>query len=303
MCTLFPAEGAVTRRPYRPPCKSSSTPILPMTSQVASPRWQPLPGVERRVLGVLIEKAKTTPDNYPLTLVAACNGCNQKSNRDPQMNLHDEDVQTALDRLRERGVVVLVEGSGRVEKYRHLAYEWFGVNRAELAVMCELLLRGPQTEGQLRGHVHRMEPMADLAALRHILAGLKARGLVLPLTPEGRGHVVAHGLYPAEELAQIRAHYRTLADTTAAGLPSSGATTPAARANVASHQASLREQVQGASIHDLAELENRVASLQAEVTELRAAWQRCQAAIERLCGTLGVDLPWSGAGSAGTERA
>ncbi len=260
-----------------------------MTSQVPSPRWQPLPSLERRVLGVLIEKAKTTPDNYPLTLVALCNGCNQKSNRDPQMNLQDEEVQTALDRLRARGAVVFVEGSGRVEKYRHLAYEWLGVNKAELAVMCELLLRGPQTEGQLRAHVERMEPMADLAALRHILAGLKSRGLVLPLTPEGRGHVIAHALYPAEELAQLRAHYGTVAETTAAGLPTSSGSALAAPADGAS-QASLREQGQAAGSRDLAELASQVAALQAEVTELRAACERCRAAIERLYGALGVEL-------------
>lgn len=262
-----------------------------MTSQVAPPRWQPLPAIERRVLGVLIEKAKTTPDNYPLTLLALCNGCNQKSNRDPQMNLQEEDVLTALDRLRERGAVALVEGAGRVEKYRHLAYEWLGVNKAELAVICELLLRGPQTEGQLRGHVERMEPMADLAALRHILAGLKARNLVLSLTPEGRGHVVAHALYPAEELANLRAQHGTLTNTAALSLPASGAPTPSAQPNVPSHQASLRDQVQQANVHELADLQNRVATLQAEVTELRAAWQRCQAAIERLCADLGVEHP------------
>ncbi|MCL6504419.1 MAG: DUF480 domain-containing protein [Pirellulales bacterium] len=178
-----------------------------MTPEVAAPRWQPLPAIERRVLGVLIEKAKTTPDNYPLSLTALCTGCNQKSNRDPQMHLQDVEVQEALDRLRQGGAVVFIEGSGRVEKYRHLAYEWLGVNKAELAVMCELLLRGPQTEGQLRGNVARMEPLADLAALRQVLAGLKARGLVLPLTPEGRGHVVAHALYPPEELVRLQTQY------------------------------------------------------------------------------------------------
>ena len=93
------------------------------------PRWRPLNSRQRRVLGVLIEKAKTTPDAYPMTLNALVAGCNQKSNRSPQMNLNADDIQQAVDELREMGAIVEVQGSGRVPKYRHQMYEWLGAKR------------------------------------------------------------------------------------------------------------------------------------------------------------------------------
>ncbi len=89
-------------------------------------RWQPLTAVQRRVVGVLVEKAKTTPDAYPLTLNALTNGCNQKSNRHPHMELASEEVERALDELREMGAVTEVQSGGRVAKYRHYLYEWLG---------------------------------------------------------------------------------------------------------------------------------------------------------------------------------
>ncbi len=172
-----------------------------------SARWCPIGPVERRVLGVLIEKAKTTPDNYPMTVAAICAGCNQKSCRFPLMQLEPEDVEEALERLRELGAVGYVEGAGRALRFRHHAYNWFGVNKSELAVLAELLLRGPQTEGQLRAHVSRMEPINDLTQLRPIIKSLKEKGLVISLTPEARGHVVTHTLYLPQEVEKIRAEY------------------------------------------------------------------------------------------------
>ncbi len=104
----------------------------------SSPRWQPLSAIDRRVLGVLAEKAKTTPDIYPMSLNAICTGCNQKSNRDPVMQLEPADVEESLDRLRQLGAVGIIEGYGRVAKYRHYLYEWLGVEKVELSVMTEL---------------------------------------------------------------------------------------------------------------------------------------------------------------------
>jgi uncharacterized protein len=173
----------------------------------AAPRWQPLSAIERRVVGVLAEKAKTTPDAYPMSLNAVCTGCNQKSNRDPLMQLEPDDVEQSLDRLREIGAVGLVEGYGRVAKYRHYLYEWLGVDKVELAVMTELLLRGDQTVGELRGRAARMEPIADLNALRGLLDSLKSKGLMVSLTPEGRGQVVTHALYKPRELEALHAKY------------------------------------------------------------------------------------------------
>jgi uncharacterized protein len=172
-----------------------------------SPRWQPLSAIDRRVLGVLAEKAKTTPDIYPMSLNAISTGCNQKSNREPLMQLEPADVEESLDRLRELGAVGIIEGYGRVAKYRHYLYEWMGVEKVELSVMTELMLRGDQTVGELRGRASRMDPIADLAALKAILDTLKSKGLVISLTPEGRGHVVSHALYKPRELEALKVKY------------------------------------------------------------------------------------------------
>ena len=112
------------------------------TASDDSPKWQKLDRTERRVAGVLVEKAKTTPDNYPLTLNSLLNGANQKSNRFPQMQLDEEHVFDALERLRKIGAIAEVQGDSRAAKFRHLLYDWLGVDKVELAVMAELLLRG-----------------------------------------------------------------------------------------------------------------------------------------------------------------
>jgi uncharacterized protein len=176
-----------------------TTEILPGDQETTTPeaarRWQPLGAAERRVLGVLIEKAKTTPENYPLSLNAIRTGANQKNNRSPLTQYEEEHVEEALESLRKVGAISVIQGSGRVDKYRHLAYEWLGVDKVELAVMAELLLRGAQTVGELRGRAARMEPIKDLGELRPVLDSLNAKGLIVHLTPPGRGAVVTHALY------------------------------------------------------------------------------------------------------------
>jgi uncharacterized protein YceH (UPF0502 family) len=159
---------------------------------------------ERRVLGVLVEKAKTTPDIYPLSLNALVTGCNQKSNRDPVISLTEEEVEETLGPLQQRSLVTRITGS-RVEKWRHNLYEEWQVNKVELAVLAELLLRGPQTEGELRGRAARMEPIADLDALRSVLRPMAERGLIVFLGPEGRrGTLMTHGFHSAEELEALK---------------------------------------------------------------------------------------------------
>jgi len=177
---------------------------IPAGNSHEAKRWQPLESVPRRVLGVLIEKAKTTPENYPLSINALRSGCNQKSNRSPLMQLELEQIEEALENLRQLGAVSQVQGAGRVDRFRHLAYEWLGVEKVELAVMAELLLRGTHTIGELRGRAARMEPIRDLAELRPILEALQAKGLIVYLTPEGRGCIVTHTLYPQRELEKLR---------------------------------------------------------------------------------------------------
>ena len=131
--------------------------------------------VEARVLGCLVEKELTTPEYYPLSLNALTNACNQKSNRDPVMALEDEDVVKALDGLRFKQLAVVSADGGRVPKYRHLLAEKLQLVEPELALICELLVRGPQTVGELRNRGERMHPFADLAAVEEILNELMER--------------------------------------------------------------------------------------------------------------------------------
>jgi uncharacterized protein YceH (UPF0502 family) len=134
-----------------------------------------LSDVEARVLGCLIEKEMTTPEYYPLSLNALTAACNQKSNRDPVMALTEEDVVRALNRMRFNQLTVVSGESSRVAKYRHLLAEKMGLVPAELAVMCELLVRGPQTVGELRTRCERMHPFADLAAVEEVIKELTER--------------------------------------------------------------------------------------------------------------------------------
>jgi uncharacterized protein len=177
------------------------------SSAEAGPKWRPLDRTERRVLGVLIEKAKTTPDNYPLSLNALTNGCNQKSNRFPQMQLEESDVDEAMERLRKMGSTAIIQGDGRVDKYRHLAYDWLGVDKVELAVMAELLLRGAQSIGELRARAARMEPISGMSELRPIIESLRKKKLIILVTPPGRGCILTHALYQDQELAKVRAEH------------------------------------------------------------------------------------------------
>ncbi len=131
--------------------------------------------VEVRVLGALIEKELTTPEYYPLSLNALTNACNQKSNRDPVLVLEETEVVRALDGLRFKGLALQSSEGGRVPKYAHSATGKLHLDPAELAVLCELLLRGPQTLGELRSRCERMHPFADLGAVETVLNELAER--------------------------------------------------------------------------------------------------------------------------------
>src|SRR5262249_29218531 len=171
--------------------------------------WPDLDEQERRVLGVLVEKAKTTPDAYPLSVNALVVGCNQKSNRDPILNLTDLEVEDALARCQKKGLAIKITG-GRVIRWRHNLYEAWHVDKVDLAILAELLLRGPQTEGELRGRASRMEPIDDLDAVRAVLRPLVERNLVVYLTPEDRrGATLTHGFHDPGELAGLRARAGT----------------------------------------------------------------------------------------------
>ncbi len=139
-----------------------------------------LSALEARIVGCLIEKQITTPDQYPLSLNALVNACNQKSNRDPMMGLEESTVQSILDQLVKKHFVVEKSGFGsRVPKYQHrFCNTEFGTLKftaQELAIVCELLLRGAQTPGELRTRASRMAPFTDAGEVEAALEGLRTR--------------------------------------------------------------------------------------------------------------------------------
>ena len=132
--------------------------------------------VEQRVLGALIEKDLATPEYYPLSLNALTNACNQKTNRDPVVAYEDAEVRSALEMLREGGLAAFVSEAGsRVLKFRHRLSDALNLSGGELAVTAVLLLRGPQTVGELRGRTSNLHTFADLEAVQHTLNKLAAR--------------------------------------------------------------------------------------------------------------------------------
>lgn len=152
---------------------------------------------EARVLGCLIEKDITTPDNYPLSLNSLVNACNQKSNRDPVMTLDEEAVLSALDGLHEKNLAGTASGAdSRVTKYEHRAYDTLKLGRREIAVLCELLIRGPQTPGELRGRAERMHKFEDLSDVTSTLHRLMERDpalvAMLPRQPGMKESRYAH---------------------------------------------------------------------------------------------------------------
>jgi uncharacterized protein len=141
---------------------------------------------EQRVLGCLIEKRWTTPDQYPLSLNALRLACNQSTNRDPVTAYDEVTISEAGQRLQRYGLARLASGHGsRAIKYRHLAEDGLGLGREQLAILCVLLLRGPQTPGELKGRSERMAPLATLDEVERVLSELGEHGYVrrLPRRP------------------------------------------------------------------------------------------------------------------------
>jgi len=163
--------------------------------------------VETRVLGCLIEKERTTPDYYPLTLNALTNACNQKSNRDPVLSLEETTVVRGLDGLGRKELVTRIhKADSRIPKYQHTIEKILDLQAPELAVLCELMLRGPQTVGELRGRSSRMHPFASIDEVAVVLAGLaeKAMPLVvqMPRQPGRKERRFAHLLAGVPDLAE-----------------------------------------------------------------------------------------------------
>lgn len=216
-----------------------------------------LSAIEARIIGALIEKQITTPDQYPLSLNALVNACNQKSNREPLMQLDEATVKQAVDGLARRHFVVEKSGFGsRVPKYQQIFCNTeFGSLKftpQETAIVCELLLRGPQTPGELRARVPRMAPLPDPSVIESLLEGLTRRpeGPIVQQLPRETGRRDHRWAQLFEELPAIRA---------AAESPLSPEPEP--KAARLSSEPSLTERV--------ATLEAEVAALRAELAALR----------------------------------
>jgi uncharacterized protein len=162
--------------------------------------------VEARVLGSLIEKETTTPEYYPLSLNALVNACNQKNNREPVLQLHEDEVRQALHRLQDQGLAAAVHDS-RVTKYEHHLQEVFNLTRGETALLCVLLLRGAQTPGELRGRTERMHRFEELSDVMSVLDKLAQRDpalvMALPRQPGSREIRYAHLLSGAPDVSAM----------------------------------------------------------------------------------------------------
>jgi uncharacterized protein YceH (UPF0502 family) len=211
--------------------------------------------IEARVLGVLVEKQLTTPDSYPLSLNSTTVGCNQKSNRDPVTELLDGEVHQALSKLIIKGYAGLVTTAGsRVEKYRHNVRERLSSSDQEVAVLAELLLRGPQQPGEMRARASRMKEIATQEALMALLRGLESKGLAQRHDPPpgSRAEYWSQRLAPAAHPLPSREatlHASPTVVPVAAPAPSGGPVDPLAR---------------------IGALETRVAKLESQLSALAA---------------------------------
>jgi hypothetical protein len=163
---------------------------------------------QRRVLGTLMEKGFTTPDQYPMTLKGATTGCNQKSNRDPITEYSEAEVADALEELRELGLVaeVFTDG-GRTARYRHYMRLRFDFSEAQHAIICELLLRGRQQPGELRTRASRMIRIDSQDHLKTELQGLAEKGFLQASDNlDRRGVEVDHTFYLPSEHMQLKQH-------------------------------------------------------------------------------------------------
>ena len=227
---------------------------------LAAMHFAELTPVEQRVLGCLIEKRWTTPDQYPLSLNGLRLACNQSTNRDPVTNYDEAAVREAAQRLSLYGLARLASGHGsRATKYRHLAEEALGLGREELAVLAVLLLRGPQTPGELKSRSERMAPLASLADVERVLTTLSERDYVRrigrrPGQKEDRFEQLLGG-GAAEDGAAAQVYAEPSAPVPLATHPPAQAPAPA-NAN-----GELAERV--------AALEAEVATLRSELDELR----------------------------------
>jgi uncharacterized protein YceH (UPF0502 family) len=210
--------------------------------------------LETRVLGVLFEKEHTVPDSYPLTLNALVSGCNQKTGRDPILEASDTEVQMALDSLKQHNLVIEAGGS-RVARYSHNIGRVLRLPSQSCALMATLVLRGPQTAGELRTHSERLHRFADISSVEAFLDELAARAggafvVKLPRLPGSREHRWAHTLSGMPDMSVVQSPMAASGDV---------------------------------SLGEVAALKANVARLEAELADMRTL-------LKRVCTELGIAL-------------
>ena len=216
-----------------------------------------------RVLGCLLEKQRTTPDAYPLSLNALRLACNQSTNRDPVVDYDEPTIRDALHRLERRGLVRLASGAGsRAAKYRHRLAEALPLDAAEQAVICVLMLRGAQTPGELKQRGERMHSFADLAEVHDTLDRLIERELAVRLTRRP-GH-------KEERYAQLLQQPAELGERVGADAVPAAVQAPASNGAPARAPHEQRPDAQAGALSALRELSERVERLERELGELRA---------------------------------
>jgi hypothetical protein len=223
---------------------------------------------EIRVLGCLLEKQRTTPDAYPLSLNALRLACNQSTSRDPVVDYDDAIIRDALHRLGRRGLIRLASGAGsRAAKYRHLLAEALPMEAGEQAIMCVLMLRGPQTPGELKQRTERMHAFGDLAGVHDTLELLIARELV---ARQGRRPGHKEERY-AQLLASFDEDQPTPRDQDVRPPTPAEPYTPAGPSAGSGPSADPASAGRSAPADGREDLRERVARLEREVAELRAA--------------------------------
>jgi len=214
--------------------------------------------VQTRVLGSLIEKEITTPENYPLSLNALVNACNQRSSRDPVLELTEDEVRQALHALEDEQLISTAHDA-RVPKYEHRIRTVLNLRRDETAVLCLLMLRGPQTPGELRGRSERLFPFDDIAAVQTTLDRMAARESATGENPSATGPLTV--LLPRQSGSRESRYAHLLA-----GAP---------EISVTNAPTATRTSVDAERI---AQLEQQVASLSAALTEIEDRIQRLEKA-------------------------
>lgn len=245
---------------------------------------------QRRVLGVLIEKGLTTPEVYPLTLKALTSGCNQKNNRDPVTNYSEDDVQDALDSLRPLGLaaVVLTE-TGRTERFRHYMRRRWTISEPQLAILGELLLRGRQSLGDLRGRASRMVAIESLEQLRTELEGLRTLKLIQSDAPlERRGAEVDHTLYEPHEDRTMTLRETSDDDPPTASMRDSRVPEPPVPSILREHPTAIVDSGKWESLSAACdELRTQNRELRGELDDVKAELSRLHAAFQDLKSALG----------------